>query len=1079
MKKQRLLVGVGALLGGLVSLAIGWLFIFRPLLIGHRVAPRPVEHVEEVRKEVAEAFGPKAPLAEGDVKASLQAFFDELGAALQAQDPVRVGPCIDTRRMMKEFRRAGLLPGMTPRQEEQFHARFAASAPGGFAQQGQVLHWTLTEIRSVKFLDDPDEALVIARHRVEGVATKMRWWVRREGGRWRFYDCEDLDTAIRVSTVVGSLVPNRDLQFPEWVKAAKWIQPASNALITGNLDEAERILDGIPAVQFPPQIEALRWLFRGLVKLQRQQDAEAVACFDRVRALNVEMPCLDRCYGIAYLGVGQPEKSLTHLRKYHDLFGDDSDTCHYLGVALARLGKPGEAAIEFRKSLDDNKEADGSLAELAKVLPAGQKGELADRFAQMVNPDPVFDHLVGEAFKTRDTEAVEIYVAEMRRRKSTAPVVDFCLARARALQGRAEEALPLFTNAIARMPNDQTRKDYVGAFLRDVANAGKPLEGYRVAPVPRDAFAVIAQELLVQRNLVRLRELIDVHRQRHREDVWLRYYQGQIYLNERAYAKAEEEFAAAWAQPLDAAARERFREVRVYGRYMLGKWRTAYDEIGPPRATFAQLALLFAQANDGKQLAELVALHRRADAADPNLPLWQTEAHWLGRDYEAAVRLLREHRDTVFADKAQRSKFWYRLIYSLARLKRADEVRKEVETLARDVSAGGKELTFLLNDLLRDKQVEAVDLLTAALLKVAPDDPDSTFQRARAELLRERFTEAGRLLRDAIARQQDARKRQDYSTNFLLDAVDVGKPLEGYRVAPDPDAAFRLLAEELLNDIFDASEAQRFPVEDRLNGKRELPILKDDLRRLIEAHRKNRPDDALLHLYAGELHRVEGRYDKAEEAFAAGMSQPLNEEMRQRFQHLRVFARYKAGKGLSAYADFEPRRQVFDHLAGLFLADKDGRGLEALVAAHRKADPKDDSLPVWEAEARWLAGDYAAVVKLLHEHRKGAFADRKYQWKFQDRLVRSLARLKRFDEALQEAQAIAADQFANPLLVAVVHALAGDVPKTGAALGECMKRYDATFSFYADPDLGPILRSEPFRALRERYPEPKRPGALR
>jgi hypothetical protein len=88
--------------------------------------------------------------------------------------------------------------------------------------------------------------------------------------------------------------------------------------------------------------------------------------------------------------------------------------------------------------------------------------------------------------------------------------------------------------------------------------------------------------------------------------------------------------------------------------------------------------------------------------------------------------------------------------------------------------------------------------------------------------------------------------------------------------------------------------------------------------------------------------------------------------------------------------------------------------------------------------------------------------------------VRSLARLKRYDEALKEAEPGAREQFGNHLLVAVVHALAGDVAKTGAALEESVRRYGDTYSIYGDPDLGPALRSEPFRALRERYPEPKR-----
>src|SRR5262249_5513049 len=157
---------------------------------------------------------------------------------------------------------------------------------------------------------------------------------------------------------------------------------------------------------------------------------------------------------------------------------------------------------------------------------------------------------------------------------------------------------------------------------------------------------------------------------------------------------------------------------------------------------------------------------------------------------------------------------------------------------------------------------------------------------------------------------------------------------------------------------------------------------------------------------------------------------------------------------LAAYAEVGPRKETFEQLANRCVMDRKADALAALVAAHRKNEPADRTMIVWEVEAKWLAGDYAGAVKLLEEDRRGVFAEPHHQWKFRDRLVRSLARLKRFDEALKEAEPSAKDRFGDLLLPAVVHALAGDVAKTGLALEESERRGYNAQSFYGDPDLG-------------------------
>src|SRR5262249_29735793 len=178
-----------------------------------------------------------------------------------------------------------------------------------------------------------------------------------------------------------------------------------------------------------------------------------------------------------------------------------------------------------------------------------------------------------------------------------------------------------------------------------------------------------------------------------------------------------------------------------------------------------------------------------------------------------------------------------------------------------------------------------------------------------------------------------------------------------------------------------------------------------------------------------------GAYEKADQAFAAAMGKPLDLQQEERFRSRRVFARYKGGKGLSAYNDIPPRKKTFDQLAWLYSGDRNAKGLLTLIEAHRRVEPKDQDLPAWDLEARWLAEEYEKVVKLATANRAPFLSSPAHRWKVVDRLIRSLVRLKRFKEAIKEAEEVV-DAKTNPNLPVLVYAASGDGEKTTKAMEE-------------------------------------------
>jgi hypothetical protein len=121
---------------------------------------------------------------------------------------------------------------------------------------------------------------------------------------------------------------------------------------------------------------------------------------------------------------------------------------------------------------------------------------------------------------------------------------------------------------------------------------------------------------------------------------------------------------------------------------------------------------------------------------------------------------------------------------------------------------------------------------------------------------------------------------------------------------------------------------------------------------------------------------------------------------------------------------------------------------------------------------RWLNKNYEEALKLLAQHGQDVFDLPSFRWKANDYRVRCLVKLKRNAEALREAESIAKREHGNQLLVVLAHAVAGNVKQTLAVMEKNPLPY-LLETYYQDPDLGPILRSEPFRPFREKFPEPK------
>jgi hypothetical protein len=1049
---QKVLVGGAILVGFLLAGAAGLGGLIRlGDILRDRNGRMPVVHPGAIPPRPKVADGPLEDNAA--LRQRLSDFFARLANDWGQQDRDKIARHFDIDRMLDELCTVARLPPPTPAERAQAVEGFRASIKNNWAG---ARVWTSTDIRNVIVLNDRD-VLVTTRHfdQATGENSHRRWWLRVDGPEIRLYDLEDLDLNIRMCLLAGRAIAGVRVDgAQQWLRATQFVRNISRAVQQRDQKATEAELAAVKNERFPNEVEALRWLVHGTVAVWQKQYKQALEHYARAEQFNPKFPILDLRRAECYNFTRESEKARFHAQRFIGALGEDNEVCYHLGMALANLGRRQEAAAVLRRALKFD--PDGALAidELRRVLDPGNKAEIGDHFARLSRPADQYDLLAKNAFEARDVAGLTALADVMHKRFPEDPEALFHLAHVRAIERNWPLAWPLYQSALAKQADNNRRIVYSDNFLYDLVDDGKVLEGYQKAADKVRTFRVLAADLLGQRKLLDLAQLLDLHQKEQPQETLLEYYRGELALTDSCFLDAGKHFAKVNAGQLDEALRKRYLSRRLFAGYKAGNGLATYLEMGASSEGFEQLAGLLAQSKATPRLKELVDQHRRKAPNDPKLPLWEAETHWLDKDYAATWKVLVAHRQSLFEHPLQGRKWRARAVECLFGLKK----EKELEDLVRALRKTGTRddrwrLADIVTYLRQEKKYAEILAFATAYHKLAPNQAHSTWLLARAYVLNHRPEQGVQYFRVAWNLPLNLEELQDqsrpfYQNMFLHDMVDTGQVLAGYQAASDTRSAFLTLARDL------------------------MPRRKwEDLRKLLQAHQQKQADDPWLPFYQGELALQDRQYALADKFFTAGQAAATDKSIRDSYRYHLMSARLHTQGAAATYQEFGPGEPTFHQLADYCTRPEDAGQLEQLLAAHRNQAPDARRLRIWEAEVKWLAGDYRQTVALLRKYRTDILAERFQVWKYEDRLIRSLIRLKDFAAAQKELAALDREKRPNLLLEVVLAANSGDVAATTKALQRCKDRDFYFGSLYSDTDLGPILRSEPFRRVREQFPE--------
>ncbi len=296
-----------------------------------------------------------------------------------------------------------------------------------------------------------------------------------------------------------------------------------------------------------------------------------------------------------------------------------------------------------------------------------------------------------------------------------------------------------------------------------------------------------------------------------------------------------------------------------------------------------------------------------------------------------------------------------------------------------------------------------------------------------------------------------------------------------YAAVPPADArtAFRVLAEH------HESRRMRWNKQPDVGLTTERKRAEKDLQQLIDTHHKSHPDDPHAALHDGRLKFDRGEFKAAAEAMGPALAKlthtgdfgkdyqsgysPLLREL--------VITRHKLGEVAEAYRDLKPQADVFGQLIDLLTQDQDAAGLTKLLDARKEVGTDTSDELYWRAEVDRLAKRHAAAAKKYAEYLRADEPDAHFLWLARSKRVRCLVKANDLTAAEKEVTAAPADSLPTELR-ALVLAKAGRTAEAERLLREQLTARPWANYYYADEDLGPLLRGPAFARLRADFPPP-------
>jgi tetratricopeptide (TPR) repeat protein len=613
----------------------------------------------------------------------------------------------------------------------------------------------LRRVAVVRPTDDPQSRIVyVLSWSDEEDENEFRFWIARNGNRWKLYDWERLDLAM-----------------PESLRMAICCKYASSPLLTGYERWAEHIqafheavadandadhvrarsaLQRAEGERVPPELRDYVYLVTAYHWQSLGDYKEALRCHDRIAdpagapgTWFGRMSCLD---------ADDPEQAAEYGRTYQDRVATTPGLCRILAGLYTRLERPQDARDQWRQVLRFEPEDPWAWGQWMGGAPADELPAMLTRLERLPAPAATIVQ-IGLQAGGEHPELLTLLVDTLRGKQPSAPATLRLAAWRHETRNELEEAAELYQTILAGPTDVETRNACFESLANISTSLGREVEAYEAAPdtdAAFDHFAYLHDEGELAD--AAMRRIVAMHRERRPQHAAAWLWEAHFAIDDQRFAEAENTLRQFLEANEDEDWQTQARSHLARCLYKAGRWQEAYDTLPPASERFDQLAWE-AQADQRWDIVRgLLDRYRLAAPDDPDLAgvegiLAEHEFRWTDalRHFRRAAELHHRARDG-----ADDSYFPYAYRQRVAVFRAGD-------WLAEYQQAGDPHNVFveLADELLRRQDWVSFDALAEAHRQRHPGDPRLKLKESEAAWWRADYAACAELSAAVIAARPD------------------------------------------------------------------------------------------------------------------------------------------------------------------------------------------------------------------------------------------------------------------------------------------------------------------------------------
>ncbi|MCA9655463.1 MAG: hypothetical protein KC501_36445 [Myxococcales bacterium] len=363
-------------------------------------SPVAVESSQEKAERVQAAFAAAAAVEDAEV----QSFIERLQAAVVAGDATAVGGMVSPGRMLDAVAATSgeaIPPFVRSTLESQL--------------RGELIEFfdaTVVETTIKRVDRDSEGNLVVYLRQVDHdrILMKSRWWLVAEEGGLRWWDAEDLQLGLRVSTMMAAGISSA-MSGGDTSRLEAFIEVLSGLADT-DLRNAEEVrilaarIDGLDLTGLPVSFRRLALVSRAALSTALGEPTDALARIDELEQQSLdplELPVRHYQRAVSCLALERWDEAATAAQHYLDLLGEDAEAYNLLGLAEAGRGNREAAMAAFDAGIADDPQLPDNYAGVASI--ATDAAQVAERLAKAPELS-VLDGAAGDLAAELDTEGL-------------------------------------------------------------------------------------------------------------------------------------------------------------------------------------------------------------------------------------------------------------------------------------------------------------------------------------------------------------------------------------------------------------------------------------------------------------------------------------------------------------------------------------------------------------------------------------------------------------------------------------------------------------------------------------------------